>query len=69
MNQYTVLKQTECPHCNGGGVYTRNVRSAYDGKSYPQDFDCENCRGTGKIKVEVPLEVALKELGYAQEPK
>lgn len=63
-NNYTVLKDTECPTCGGKGIYTKIQRSTYDGKAYPIDYDCERCHGTGWIKIEVPLEQALKELGY-----
>jgi hypothetical protein len=65
-NKYTVLKDTECPSCDGGGVRTK-IAHDQAGRPYPVDYDCDHCHGTGWIKIEVPLEQALRELGFSQQ--
>ena len=57
--KYYVIAETPCPACDGAKIRTR--RSIYDGKPYPQDYDCDRCNGKGVIETRVPLEDALRE--------
>ena len=48
-----VLQRVPCPTCNGDGIVWRG----------DQAKNCPHCEGVGYSAIEVPLTVALKDLG------
>lgn len=65
---YFVTKVVICDDCYGSSI---NIKyHDVDLKApYPDDFDCPACNGKGSIESSVPLEDALRELGFGLTPR
>jgi hypothetical protein len=56
MREFYVVEECTCPNCGGSGVGGRVMGMQF---VEPEYYRCHKCKGTGRIREDVPLREAL----------